>query len=212
MGRHGIWFVLAALLSPLESVFAQSPPPAKDLKSIESCRAIAEDALRLRCFEDAASKLVAPSANSALLANSNSGWRLVRTPGAKPSGEVVTMMRTADLLRSDAALAGLALHCGESGPEVMVIVVEPFPPRSRPRVEIGEQASERAFEASVLPGGAALLLPAAATALANGPWQTQSELLVKIENAGSTIQGVVPLSGLKEALNQISNSCAAGRP
>jgi hypothetical protein len=213
MRRFVVCFTLfSALFSQTEIVLAQLAPPAKPPKTIESCRSIPDDALRLRCFEEAASSLAAPTNPALLPNNAKSGWRLVRTPGAKPGGEVVTMMRTADLLHSDPAFAGLALHCGESGPEVLIIVVEPFPPRSRPRIVIGAQAGDGVFEASVLPGGAALLLPAAATALANGPWQSQSELSVKIENGGSTIQGVVPLGGLKEALATINISCSPVKP
>lgn len=198
-----------AFFARAEIALAQAPTTAIP-KTIASCRSIPEDALRLRCFEDAAASLAAPG-NSPIPSTSKAAWRLVLTPGGKPGGEVITMMRTADLLRSDPAFAGLALHCGESGPQVLVIVVEPFPPRSRPRVEISSPRGSEGFEASVLPGGAALLLPRSATSLANGPWQSQLELSVKIENAGSTIQGIVALGGLKEALQTITARCSADR-
>jgi hypothetical protein len=197
--------ILVALM--LRNERAARAETSQPLNIFDSCRTIPNDTARLRCFEDATSNFSQPPVSP----KTADGWRTVRTPGPKPGADVISKMRTADLLRSDPAFAGLALHCGESGPEIVVIVVEPFPPRSRPRVEIGQQASDGAFEASVLPGGAALLLPAAATALANGAWQSQPELSVKIENAGSTIQGVVPLSGLKEALNAINISCSSGR-
>lgn len=203
--------IFSALFLHAGVVLAESPPPIAPAKTIESCRFIPDAIARLKCFEEAASSLAAPASPLPSQNHVRSGWRLVRTPGAKPGGEVITMMRTAELLRSDPAFGGLALHCGESGPEILIIVLEPFPPRSKPQIEIGGQASGGVFEASVLPGGAALLLPGAATALVNGPWQALSELSVKVENAGSAIQGVVALSGLKEALDTITTVCSGNR-
>lgn len=180
---------------------AQSASPP--LKTIESCRAIPTDAERLRCFEDATSNFKEPPTSP----KTADGWRMVRTPGPKPGTDVISMMRTADLLRSDPQFAGLSLHCGENGPEVLIITVEPFPPRSRPRVTIGEAQ----FEASVLPSGAALMLPPQAMTLATGSWQSQSSLAIKIEEGGSTIRGVVPIGGMSAALNTLSASCTANK-
>src|SRR5208283_5096496 len=82
------------------------------------------------------------------------GWRLVRTPGPKGGADAISMMRTSDLARSDLDFAGLALHCGQAGPEVLIFVVGPFPPRSKPKVTLGGPINEVHFEASVLPSGA----------------------------------------------------------
>lgn len=182
---------------------AQSPSPP--LKTIESCRTIPTDAERLRCFEDATSNFREPPASP----KTADGWRMVRTPGPKPGTDIVSMMRTADLVRSDPQFAGLSLHCGEAGPEILIITVEPFPPRTKPRVTIGVPPGESRFEATVLPSGAALMLPAEATRLAAGPWQSQSALAIKIEEGGSTIRGVVSISGMSAALSTLSASCTA---
>ena len=131
----------------------------------------------------------------------------MRTPGPKAGDDVISMIRTADMLRSDPDFAGLMLHCGQKGPEILIIVVKPFPPRSRPRVALGGPINEVHFEASVLPSGAALLLPSDAMALANGPWQSQVDLSVRIEDGDITTRGVVPLSGLDTALQTLMANC-----
>ena len=62
------------------------------------------------------------------------------------------------------------------------------------------------FTASVVPPGAALLLPPEATALAAGPWQSAAELAVQVEDA-SPIRGVVALDGLGPAYRMLAASC-----
>ena len=57
--------------------------------------------------------------------------------------------------------------------------------------------------------GTALLLPADAESLANGPWQQLHEVSFTIENEGAIIRGVVPLDGLHAALQSLRASCAA---
>lgn len=182
-------------------------PASPPLKTIESCRAIPTDAERLRCFEEATSNFKEPPTSP----KTADGWRMVRTPGPKPGTDVISMMRTADLIRSDPQFAGLSLHCGEAGPEILIITVEPFPPRTKPRVTIGVSPNETHFEATVLPSGAALMLPAEAIRLATGTWRALSTLAIKIEEGGSTIRGVIPISGMNAAFNTLSASCSAAK-
>ena len=195
--------VLFAIALQNTQVFPADPASSAS-RTIESCRTITDAALRLRCFEDVTSDRTQPSSASP---KNLDGWRLVRTPGPKGGGDVISMMRTADMLRSDPDFAGLSLHCGQKGPEILVIVVQPFPPRSQPRVTLGSTVNEAHFEASVLPSGAALLLPDHAMALANGPWQSLVDLPIKIEDGDTTIRGVVPLSGLNTVLQTLMASC-----
>jgi len=75
-------------------------------------------------------------------------------------------------------------------------------------VTLGGPINEVHFEVSVLPSGAALLLPEDAMALANGPWQSQIDLPIRIEDGDTTIRGVVPLSGLSTALQTLTASCS----
>ncbi len=173
-------------------------------RTIESCRTIPDATLRLRCFEEVTSDhtLQTPASPKNL-----DGWRLVRTPDPKAGDDVISMMRTADMLHSDPDFAGLTLHCGQAGPEILIIVVQPFPPRSKPKVTLGDPSNEVHFEASVLPSGAALLLPDGAMTLANGPWQSRINLPIKIEQGDTIIRGVVFLAGLNTALQTLKANC-----
>jgi hypothetical protein len=190
-----IIFVLTALVS-----LAQDLDPGKRL---EACRTIQDSAARLRCFEDAASSLSGgrPSAPS----GSMEGWRLVRTPNPAGGKDAVSVMHTADLLRSDQDLAGLIIRCGAAGNEVLIALISPFPPRAHPQVLFG--GSSRPLEASVVPPGASILLPAEASVLASGPWQSLNELSLQIIQDGRVIRGVVPIKGLPAALQTLRANC-----
>lgn len=89
------------------------------------------------------------------------------------------MTRSADI-SSDPDLAGLMLRCHGVIPEIIIIVVAPFPPHAQPSVTIGANGSEWRFEAGVLSPGVELLLPTAASDLASGAWQSAPQLTVKI--------------------------------
>jgi hypothetical protein len=68
-------------------------------------------------------------------------------------------MHTAEMLRSDPDFAGLMLRCAEDGIDVLVIVIEPRPPRARPQVKFGPTGNEASYQATVVPPFTALLLP-----------------------------------------------------
>jgi hypothetical protein len=187
---------------------------AQDLdaaKRLDVCRTIQDSAARLRCFEDAASSLsgnrpAAPSGNRlAAPSGSMEGWRLVRTPNPLGGKDAVSVMHTADPLRSDQDLAGLIVRCADTGTEVLIALISPFPPRAHPRVVF--DGSTLQLQASVVPPGASILLPAEATALANGPWQSLDELSLQIDQEGTIIRGVIPIRGLPAALQSLRANC-----
>jgi hypothetical protein len=173
------------------------------IEKLEGCRAIQDSAARLRCFENATSNLSGsrPSGTS----GSMEGWRLVRTPNPTGGKDAVSVMHTADPLRSDQDLAGLIIRCGGAGNEVLIALISPFPPRARPHVVLG--ISPLRVEANVIPPGAAILLPGEASALASGPWQSLDELPVQITEDGTAIRGVIPLKGLPAALQALRANC-----
>src|SRR5437870_12087111 len=102
------WALLAA--AGTAASFAAGPEPA----DLERCRAIADDAARLRCYESAAGG--APG-NPAGASNLKGGWRLVRTHNPRGGEDAVSVMHTADPFRSDPDFAGLTLRCAETGTE-----------------------------------------------------------------------------------------------
>jgi hypothetical protein len=139
-----------------------------------------------------------------------SGWRLLRTANPRGGAEAVSMIHTADITRSDPDLAGLMLRCGEHGAEVAIVVVTPFPPRAQPDVTVGADGKEWRFTARVVPPGAELLLPAEATSLAAGPWQSTRELVVKVSSPEQSFRGVVSIDGLAAALATLAANCPPG--
>lgn len=195
--------LLVAILQKGPAFSANLVSPAN--QTIESCRTISDAIQRLHCFEDVTS---GPAQQPAPNPMASTGWRPVHTPSPK-GGDTLSMTRTADTLRSDPDFAGLTIHCGQNGPEVLVIVIQPFPPQARPQITLGGPINQVRLEAKVLPAGAALLLPDDAITLAKGPWQSQIDLPVKIESGDARIQGVVPLDGLAAALQTLTASCPA---
>ena len=195
--------LLLAMLQKDSAFSANAPSPTN--RTVESCRTIPDAIQRLHCFEDVTSG--SPQQPPPNTTAPTTGWRPVHTPSAK--GDVLSMVRTADTHRSDPDFAGLTIHCGQNGPEILVIVIQPFPPQARPQITLGGPINQVRLEAKVLPSGAALLLPDDAMTLAKGPWQSLIDLPVKIESGDTKIQGVVPLDGLAAALQTLTANCFA---
>ncbi len=157
----------------------------------------------------AAACLLAPNAVPATPAPPPAGWHLVRTANPAGGPDAVAMSRSADI-SSDLDLAGLMLRCHGASAEVLLVVVTPFAPRAQPAVTIGAGGKEWPFDASVLSPGAELLLPPTAAALAAGPWQSATQLAVKISWHDSSIAGVIPIDGLRDALATLIANCPSG--
>jgi hypothetical protein len=176
--------------------------------TVEACRAIADSAARLRCFERASSG----GPERPVLPAMPGGWRLVRTPRAGEA-EAVSIMHTADPTRSDIDLAGLMLRCAPptsgagSTPEILFVVVQPFAPHSAPDVSVTADGRAVRFVAAVVPPFTALRLPPEAGALAAGTWQRAAELAVEIALGPVAIRGVVPVSGLEQAYQSLVAGC-----
>lgn len=136
-------------------------------------------------------------------------WHLVRTLGPEHVGEIVSIMHTADALRSDPDFAGLMIRCSKKSIlQIGLVTIRPFPPRSRPRVTISAGSSRLQLQASVIPPGSILALPDEAQVFARGPWQSASELSVGINDGSTTISGIVPLDDLGKALASLEAGCA----
>jgi hypothetical protein len=138
------------------------------------------------------------------------GWHLVRSKNPHGGLDAISVSHTADISRSDLDLAGIMLKCGEHGPEVVIVVVTPFPPRAQPELTITANGKEWHFVARVVPPGAELLLPANALQLVTGAWQVASELSVKVTSPEQSFQGVIPIEGLAGAFTELSVSCHSG--
>jgi len=157
-----------------------------------------------RCEDTFARKVETGSRASAL----SGGWRLVRTPDPRGGPDVVSVLHTADTLKSDADFAGLTFRCSRSGIETLLVLLPSLDRGSRYAVRIKSGTTETQLEATPLQAGEVLLLPPNATVLAAGAWRAASEISVDIA-APSPIHGSVPTGGLSGAMSVLSQSCPA---
>jgi hypothetical protein len=204
---------LAMVAAGMITVAVPTQLRAQDIKvdAFSRCRSITDDMARLRCFEGAADAPhpQSPPAPSPPAAQAVGQWRLLRTPDPRGGADAVAIMRTADMAQSDLGFAGLMLRCGQGTIETVIVTTEPFPPRAQPKVKIVAGASEVRFDAKVVPPFSALLLPAEAIQLADGPWQSLARLSVEIDDGQNTIHGTIALMGLGPALTTLRTSCPA---
>ncbi|WFU39464.1 hypothetical protein QA640_34660 [Bradyrhizobium sp. CB82] len=140
---------------------------------------------------------------------SPSGWKFTRTQGTKDGESFAAIMKTADTVQSDLDFAGLIVRCAPKGKiDVLIALIRPFPPRSRPQVTIAAGGSSLTFEASMAGAGTAVLLPDEVSAFAAGKWQTTPSLAVSVKENDSEIKGVITLGGLREAYASLLASCS----
>lgn len=195
--------------------------------AFNQCRAIVDDAARLRCFESITaepappagaaplpSPPAAPGAGAATISTPSMGkWRLVRTPHPQGGKDAVSIMHPAELSGSDPDFAGLMLRCGEADVEVLIAVINPYPLRAHPHVTVQDEASSHAFDSSVAPPGALVLLPPEATALARSTWLSAPQITAAVEDGDhAAIKGTVRLDGLKTALGTLVANCPQKGP
>jgi len=209
---HGLVLVCLGATAGLAAAIGQGGAQQTGPDSnFERCRAMTDAASRLRCFESATSK-PATKVTPRTLGPGTGAWRLVRTRNPTGGKDAVSIMQTADIGKSDLDLAGLMLRCGDAGVEVLLVLVRPLPPRAHPKVITTAAGKSADFAATVVPPGAALLLPQEVTALAFGPWTAASQLAVQVEpgpgeGEPTPIRGVIPLIGLGAALPLLTANC-----
>jgi len=198
--------VLAALLCLVwlpEPAEAQSPNQQPSPSPLARCRAITDEKLRLSCYEHSTSTSTGQSDQHAL----TSGWKLVRTKNPADGREIISIMQTADISRSDLNFAGLMLRCNGGSFQIVFALIEPLPPRARPQITLSAGSAKVTFAASVLSPGLLISLPAEASTLAEEPWLTVPELKVSIRDQESHIDGVIPLTGLRSGLQLLRSNC-----
>jgi hypothetical protein len=199
------------------AVFCAFPPTETAAQGLneaayDRCRAIPEDAARLRCFEsimfDRPAAPGTPAAPSLGARSTSIGrWRLVRTPHPQGGKEAVSVMRSAEFSGSDPEFAGLVLRCGERDVEVLLAVIGQMSFRARPHVTMKTSNSSGEYEASIAPPGLLVLLPHEVTDLALGAWRSASDLSVSIADEQHTIRGSVQLADIKAASDLLVASC-----
>jgi hypothetical protein len=216
MGRSpltGALLVLSTFLGCVGSIGTAKLAIGRDLRPTalnatnENCRMIENDAAPRRCYEQFTVTIAQSSTQDR--PTPVDMWRLVRAPDPIGGREAISVTRTADVSKSDPEFAGLMLRCGERSIEVLIVLVRAFQPRFHPKVEVSAGSATAEFTASVVSPEVLLLLPHEATALAAGPWQAATELAVTVEDERGAIRGVVPLTGLGNALALLKSNCSA---
>jgi hypothetical protein len=194
-----VTLLCAALLVVADGSSRAEPPRPGML----NCASGISPEQRQQCDEEAFRQVESGSQSTPL----EGGWRLVKSKNPDGGADAISAMHVVDSVKSDARLAGLSLQCGRDGIEVVLILLEPVSRSTRPTVVLttGEKRAE--FEASVIQGGAALMLPADASKLAAGDWQSATELSVDIQSNPTEIRGAVPTGGLSTALRYLSQNC-----
>ncbi|NEU97342.1 hypothetical protein [Bradyrhizobium uaiense] len=181
----------------------ETPRPDGPRPSMMNCASGVSPEQRRRCDEEAFRQVESGSQSTQL----EGGWRLVRSRDPEGGSDAISAMHVVDSSESDPRLAGLSLQCGRDGIDVALIVLEPLARSERPTVALAAGGKRAEFEASVVQGGAALRLPANASKLVAGDWQSTAELSVEIATKPNAILGVVPISGLSTALSYLSQNC-----
>ncbi|WP_051389893.1 hypothetical protein [Bradyrhizobium sp. Ec3.3] len=153
--------------------------------------------------------VVSPSCPALVRVAASSVWKFTRTQGTKDGESFAAIMKTADTTQSDLDFAGLIVRCAPKGKiDVLIALIRPFPPRSRPEVTIAAGGSSLTFEASMAGAGTAVLLPDEVSAFAAGKWQTTPSLAIRVKENDSEIKGVIALGGLREAYASLVANCS----
>ncbi len=134
-------------------------------------------------------------------------WQLARKPNPAGGPDMISITKMADAARSDHDVAGLMLRCGEGATtEVLVVLLEPLPPRTHPTVTVVAGAMTTEMTGSAVPG-ALVLLPEKASALVERAWQSIPELAVAITANHNSIHGVIPLADMSTAMQTLQSNC-----
>jgi len=100
------------------------------------------------------------------------------------------------------------LRCGEGATtQVLVVLIDPLPPRTHPKVTVVAGATTTEFTASVVTPGALVLLPEKASALVEGAWESVPELSVSISENRRSLHGVIPLADISTAMQTLQSNC-----
>jgi hypothetical protein len=95
------------------------------------------------------------------------------------------------------------LRCGDGATtEVLVILIEPLPPRTHPKVTVVAGAKTTEFTGSVATPGALV-----ASALVEDAWQSIPELAVAIAANHRSLHGVIPLADIRTAMQTLQSNC-----
>jgi hypothetical protein len=199
---------VALTIASTAAVGRDSEKPAKLNNGVEHCRSINDEQTRKRCHEQENSS-VSPSLSQQPIEAET--WRFARTPNPAGGPDSISITKITDATGADQEIAGLMLRCGEGATtEVLVVLVEPLPARTHPKVTVVAGRTTTEFTGSVVTPGALVLLPEKASALVENAWQSAPELAVAIAKNHRSLHGVIPLTDISTAMQTLESNCPEG--
>jgi hypothetical protein len=181
-----------------------SGKPEKLNSEIERCKHIGDERARSRCIQEANQ----PGNASAQQPAEAGTWQLTRTPNPAGGPDTISITKMTNTTPSEQNITGLMLRCAEGATtDVLVVLMEPLPPRTHPKVTVAAGATTTEFIGSVVTPGALVLLPEKASALIEHDWQSVPELAVSIVEAHHSLHGVIPLTDIAAAMRTLQSNC-----
>ena len=193
--------ICAAWIIALDSAICQDARKTAKLSSeVLHCQSAKKDPARTPCKDGNSS---GPTHLSQQPPVETGTWQL--TAGGPDS---ISITKIADAARSDHDVAGLMLRCGEGATtEVLVVLIEPLPPRTHPKVTVSAGATTTELTGSVVTPGPLVLLPEKASALVERAWRSIPELAVAISEDHRSLHGVIPLADISTAMRTLQSNC-----
>jgi hypothetical protein len=210
LARGAATAILVALtIASTAAVGLDSEKPTRLNSGVERCRSINDEQARKRCHEQENSS-VSPSLSQRQPIEAET-WQLARTPNPAGGPDSISITKITDATGSDHEIAGLMLRCGEGATtEVLVVLVEPLPARTHPKVTVEAGRTTTEFTGSVVTPGVLVLLPEKASALVENAWQSAPELAVAIAENHRSLHGVIPLTDISTAIQTLESNCPDG--
>jgi hypothetical protein len=172
----------------------------------EYCKSIKDEQARKRCHGQENSS-VSPSLAQRQATEADT-WQLARTPNPAGGPDSISITKITSATGADHDIAGLMLRCGEGATtEVLVVLVEPLPARTHPKVTVVAGRTSTEFTGSVVTPGALVLLPEKASALVENAWQSAPELAVAIADNHRSLHGAIPLTDISTAMRTLESNC-----
>jgi hypothetical protein len=183
-----------------------SEKPTNLNSGVEHCRSINDEQAQKRCHEQKNSN-VSPSVSRQSIEAET--WQLSRTPNPAGGPDSIAITKIADATGSGHDIAGLMLRCGEGATtEVLVVLVEPLPVRTRPKITVVAGGTTTEFTGSIVTPGALVLLPEKASALVETTWRSVPELAVAIAEDHRSLHGLISLADIGTAMQTLQSNCS----
>ena len=197
--------IIAAFIFMTGFAFVQAQ--ALEPRGADLCKAIPDQGMQARCYE---TLNAFGNQREGYRAELPGGWHLSKMQNANGGPDVVSVLHAADFRNSDLNLAGILLQCAGGPVNVLLVVIQPYPPGTTIDVTLKfDNASGFTYLGSVVPPGIMIGLPAEAAASLLRRERSAEELRVQLSyEKGSDIKGIVKLVGFAGAIDALKAMCS----